>query len=147
MVRVESNAFEYSGQSMNLKPKTIEFGSPEDTEEDSADYFDVINVTSRGRHDYVVTDKDSQLIVSIILSKFHDIRSTEDGGALYIVNAGFACNDIAFDNCSSTAGRGGAIFIISTFETTYYGDIIRCNISECSAEVGGGVFIFSSNLN
>ena len=67
MVRAESNTFEYSGQSMNPKPKTIEFGIPEDTEEDSADYFDVISVTSHGRHDYVVTDKDSQLIVSIII--------------------------------------------------------------------------------
>lgn len=144
-IDTSSNTFDYPNGLAEI-PIEVGEGDPEDTEDDGPDNFEIENVTTHGRHEHIAQDN-SMLIVSIQVSHFSNIRAgNSHGGALYIVNAGLACQDISFLNCS-TDEYGGAIFYHNEFNTTNYVNIIRNNITECSAKVGGGLYIYSSNRN
>lgn len=59
-------------------------------------YFDVVKVTTSGRHGCGVNDN-SVLIITVDVSTFNRVRSgSKDGDELYIFNAGLACQDITF---------------------------------------------------
>lgn len=140
----QGNTFKYTD--LSTEPTNMTYGDPSDTEDDSPDTFEIINITTMGRHEYIVKDNSKQ-IISIVISHFSNINSGQkDGGALYIVNAGLACQDIEFTNCS-TEGRGGAIFAHNSYETSNYVSIIRNNINQCEGSIGGGAFVYSSNKN
>lgn len=131
-------------------PKELVYANPDDGEDDGndADTTEFINCSTNTRHEYFGADG-NRLIVIVTISKFNNIHTVnkKHGGALYIVNAGLACQDVSFDNCITDQGYGGAIYLHNTFDTTSYVYINDDNFTSCSAKLGGAVFIYSSNKN
>lgn len=131
-------------------PQQLVHANPDDGEDDGndADTTEFINCSTNTRHEYLGV-AGNRLIVIVTISKFNNIHNVDKkhGGALYIVNAGLACQYVSFDKCITDQGYGGAIYLHNTIDTTSYVYINDDNFTSCSAKLGGAVFIYSSNKN
>lgn len=117
---------------------------PSDDEWGDDDTFELINATSKGRHEYIYTDPTTTYLIVVKISHFYNIHSTKDGGAIHITNAGITCNNTLFENCTTTLA-GGGIYLKNEFDTSNVAALFDNNFTDCKAAYGGGIYVFSSN--
>lgn len=93
------------------------------------------------KHCQTINDEDTYKHVVIEVTKFTDFKSSDNGGAVYLVNTGVLCVDATYSRCSSTEkGGGGAIFLYNNENDI---DFIGVKINSCSAAFGGGAYVYS----
>lgn len=110
------------------------------------DELEIINATSKGRNEFIINDFSRTLII-VMVSKFINITSRKDGGAIHIQNAGIICNETLFENCSSLEGGGGALYLLNKYNNTNIATLIQDKVHLCEAQYGGGFYIYSNNWN
>ena len=115
-------------------------------EPEDIDELEIINATSTGRQEFIIIDN-SRTIINIFISKFINISHRNDGGAIYVQNAGLICNDTLFNNCSSLEGAGRAIYYLNEYNNSNLVRLIRNEVTLCEAQYEGGFYIYSNNWN
>ena len=137
-----SNNFQYADPNVKIPPIIyVDFnGSPVSQppiftrEPEDIDELEIVNATSSGRQEFIITD-DSRVLIYIIISRFINITSEKDGGAIHIKNAGLICNNTLFKNCSSLKG---AIYYSNVYNNSNVVTLIGNEVTLCEAQYGGG---------
>lgn len=84
------------------------------------------------------------ITVNIKVTNFTGINHTDNGGAIYVANAGFKCSKTKFVDCSSTEAGGGIhLSYLYDYENSYELDSLI--FIHCTAQYGGAVYLYSSS--
>lgn len=97
------------------------------------------------RFDKVVVTNQT-VSVTINVSTFTGIEHNENGGAIHVVNAGFKCEKVEFDECKSEEA-GGAIYLNNSYNYDNLFVLDGLTFDKCEAKFGGAVYIYSSSKN
>lgn len=81
--------------------------------------------------------------IKIEISKFDSYKNEKGGGALRLVNCGLECETAEFNDCTSTKGGGGAIFIFNEKEQDYFITLKGLTFTACKAAFGGAIYTYS----
>lgn len=138
-----------SGNIKNGQDSNLDFNFTEDfeelpEEERPTSFCTVIDDQSNsnvisGRCKHSGTGK--TVFIQISNSKFNNFEISEDGAALQLTNCGFDCTETTFQNCHTTTGGGGAVYIKNTIELDHNVVITKTNFISCKAYYGGAVCI------
>lgn len=99
-----------------------------------------------GSHCEYEGSENNSVLVVIETSNFSRVENNENGGAVYVKNAGLTCNDITFDGCNSKQGGGGGLFIKNDIEQASEISIKNVSFANCRANFGGAAFIESTSI-
>lgn len=94
-----------------------------------------------------IVDEPRPVHVFVEISQFTDFnKSTENGGAIHLVDCCLTCTNTPFTNCASKEGGGGAIYIKNELDYRNNITLIGLTFTECSAKYGGAVYIYSESF-
>lgn len=89
-------------------------------------------------------------IDSTVIPTFEGSTNKGSGGAVHLVNVGLTANEVTFDKCTSENGGGGGIYIFNNAppaESSYPIKLTKLTFSQCKANFGAGLYIYSSSDN
>ena len=94
----------------------------------------------------VTNNEPRPIHVYINISKFDGFnKTTEDGGAIHLIDCGITCTDTPFKNCESKNGGGGAIYVKNELDYINNISLVDLTFENCKAQYGGAVYIYSSS--
>ncbi|OHT00277.1 hypothetical protein TRFO_33062 [Tritrichomonas foetus] len=84
--------------------------------------------------------------VKIQNTKFSDIHSDTDGGAVFLSGYNIICDQSTFERCSSN-NQGGGIYLkigLRKYNNVLNAEISNCQLNKCKAKGGAGIFAHST---
>lgn len=93
-----------------------------------------------------VIDEPRPVHVFVEISQFNNFNQTsENGGAIHLVNCCLTCTDTPFTNCAAKEGGGGAIYIKNELDYRNNITLSGLTFTECEAKYGGDIYIYSES--
>lgn len=122
---------------------------PDDSTESTGPLPDVIlnngNCNRDNRCNYSVFEKRNVFVLVEVSYFWHYNQPIENGGAIYLFNCAIQCHGASFQNCSSSIGGGGAIYVKNTFDVDNNVSLVNNKFIQCSAVYGGAIYIYSNS--
>lgn len=93
------------------------------------------------------TTYENYTLDATVVPSFVGSTNADSGGAVRLINYGLKAEDVSFTGCTSQNGGGGGIYIYNNIksneETTYSVHLSKLYFTECKANFGAAVYIYS----
>ena len=89
-------------------------------------------------------DTNQSSLITVCVSNFTNINHNGNGGSNYVIDFGLKCDNLKFDNCSTSEAEG-SIYAKDDCDLNKYFILENLNFNDCQAEYGGEVYIYSES--
>lgn len=122
---------------------------PDDTIDSDLPIPDVVfnndNCNTNNRCNYTVNEERITFVLVAVTHFYKFIQNEEDGGAIFLINCGINCVGATFNDCVSSVGGGGAIYIKNKFNIENNILLLNNKFNQCRAVYGGAVYLYSAS--